>query len=104
MAKNEVGDSKVSAKAGDGLKMTKGGIKQTHTGGSDQAGKGGQAKGSSGLARIMEPEKNDDEFAKGIVAAPDELNAIRDDGNQGGMKAGIPSSLEAGILRTSRSG
>jgi hypothetical protein len=68
-----------------GLKITKAGIHQSHTGGSQSAGAEGHPHGKGGLARILEPEKNDDEFAKGTVGAPDELDGIREDGNQKGM-------------------
>jgi hypothetical protein len=60
------------------------GVKQTHSHGSAMSGDG-HAKGSGGLARILEPEKNEDEFAKGTVGSPEELDAIREDGNQGSM-------------------
>jgi hypothetical protein len=83
--KSSVGDHPKGAKAGDGLALnTKQGIKQVHSHGSEMAGKG-HVKGSGGLARILEPEKNEDEFAKGTVAAPDELAEIREDGNQKGL-------------------
>jgi len=83
--KGSVGDHPKGAKAGDGLALdAKQGIKQVHSHGSEMAGKG-HVKGSGGLARILEPEKNEDEFAKGTVAAPDELAEIREDGNQDGM-------------------
>lgn len=81
-AMGDVGDKARGAKAGDGLALNaKQGIKQTHTAGSEAAGK----TGKGGLSRILEPEKNEDEFAKGTVAAPDELEAIREDGNQDGL-------------------
>jgi hypothetical protein len=60
------------------------GIKQVNSHGSEMAGQG-HVKGSGGLARILEPEKNEDEFAKGTIGAPDELHEIRQDGNQGTM-------------------
>lgn len=83
MAKMNVGDSDKGAKASDGLALNaKQGIKQTHSSGSEMAGK----TGKGGLARILEPEKNEDEFAKGTTGAPDELADIRDKGgNQGSM-------------------
>jgi hypothetical protein len=61
------------------------GIHQSHSGGSQSAGESGHPSGKGGIARILEPEKNDDEFAKGSVGKPDELDAIREDGNQKGM-------------------
>lgn len=80
--KTSVGDHPKGAKAGDGLALdAKQGIKQEHSNGSEMAGK----TGKGGLARVLEPEKNEDEFAKGTVGAPDELDAIREDGNQDGM-------------------
>jgi len=60
------------------------GIKQSHTGGSE-AGTKGHSGSASGLERILTPEKNADEFAKGTVASPSELDSIREDGNQSGM-------------------
>ncbi len=70
--------------AGDGLALNaKQGIKQAHTVGSEVGTKHG--KGESGLDRILKPEKNADEFAKGTVGAPNELDAIREDGNQEGL-------------------
>lgn len=63
----------------DGLALNaKQGIKQVQSAGSKSAGK----TGKGGLARILEPEKNEDEFAKGTVGKPEELDAIREDGNQ----------------------
>lgn len=80
--KGSVGDHPKGAKAGDGLALdAKQGIKQEHSNGSEMAGK----TGKGGLSRVLEPEKNEDEFAKGTVGAPDELAAIREDGNQDGM-------------------
>lgn len=61
------------------------GIHQSHSGGSQTAGAKGHPHGAGGLARVLEPEKNDDEFAKGTVASPEELDAIREDGNQDGF-------------------
>ena len=67
----------------DGIALDgKQGIKQTHSNGS-QVGSSGHGKGSSGLERVLAPEKNDDEFGKGTVGAPAELDALREDGNQG---------------------
>jgi hypothetical protein len=60
------------------------GIKQSHSAGSQSAGAKGHP-GKGGLSRVLEPEKNDDEFGKGTVGRPDELDAIREDGNQGSM-------------------
>ena len=80
----DVGDKARGAKKSDGLALNaKQGIKQTHSNGSESAGK--HKKGAGGLGRLLEPEKNDDEFGKGTVGAPDELNAIREDGNQDGL-------------------
>src|SRR5271170_3995854 len=71
-------------KASDGLALdAKQGIKQEHTVGSEVGTK--HKSGSSGLDRILSPEKNDDEFAKGTVGAPKELDEIREGPNQGGM-------------------
>jgi hypothetical protein len=72
-------------KGGDGIALdAKQGIKQTHSNGS-QVGHSGHGKGSSGLDRILSPEKNADEFGKGTVGAPDELDGLREDGNQDGL-------------------
>ena len=72
-------------KGSDGLALdAKQGIKQTHSNGS-QTGSSGHGKGSSGLERVLAPEKNDDEFGKGTVGAPSELDGLREDGNQGGL-------------------
>lgn len=85
MAKKTLNDEAKGAKAGDGLALdAKQGITQSHTGGSEVGSKGHKG-GSSGLERILSPEKNDDEFAKGTVAAPSELDAIREGPNQDGM-------------------
>lgn len=82
MSKKSVGNHPKSEKASDGLALDANqGIKQTHSAGSEAAGK----TGKGGLARILEPEKNEDEFAKGTVGSPDELDAIRDGENQGSM-------------------
>jgi hypothetical protein len=63
----------------DGLALNaKQGIKQVHSVGSKTAHNGDR----DGLSVILEPEKNNDEFAKGTVAKPSELDAIREDGNQ----------------------
>lgn len=85
MAKKTLNDVAKSPKAGDGYALdAKQGIEQTHSNGS-QVGHSGHGKGSSGLDRVLAPEKNDDEFGKGTVGAPAELNAIREDGNQKGL-------------------
>jgi hypothetical protein len=85
MAKKTLNDEAKGAKAGDGLALdAKQGIEQSHSNGS-QSGHSGHGKGSSGLERLLEPEKNDDEFGKGTVAAPSELDEIRDGPNQDGM-------------------
>lgn len=82
--------SKPHAVTGSGIPAginldAKDGIHQSHSGGSESAGGKGHPKGAGGIARILEPEKNDDEFGKGTVGAPDELDGIREDGNQMGM-------------------
>ena len=78
-----VASIKVNVKESDGYALNaKEGIKQVQSAASEVAGKG-HHKGTTGLARLLEPEKNDDEFAKGTVAHPDELDEIREDGNQG---------------------
>jgi hypothetical protein len=83
--KSSVGDHPKSAKAGDGIALdAKQGINQTHSNGS-QVGHSGHGKGSSGLDRVLAPEKNDDEFGKGTIGAPSELDSIREDGNQDGL-------------------
>lgn len=70
---------------GDGLALNaQQGIKNVMSAGSESAGKG-QKKGAAGLSRVLESEKNDDEFAKGSVAAPHELGGIREGLNQGDM-------------------
>lgn len=68
MAKNTVNDKPSGGQTkGDGLAFNPNqGIKQV------QSGKSGGG--------------NVDEFAKGTVGAPDEVNAIREGANQGGMK------------------
>ena len=72
-------------KASDGLALdAKQGIRQEHTVGSE-VGNTHHKSGSSGLDRILSPEKNADEFAKGTVAAPTELDEIREGPNQGEM-------------------
>lgn len=78
-------DKAHNAKAGDGIALDANqGIEQTHSNGS-QAGHSGHGKGSSGLDRVLAPEKNADEFGKGTVGAPAELDALREDGNQKGL-------------------
>lgn len=83
MSKSKGVEDKVSgAKASDGLAGSgTQGIKQVHSVGSPTAGNGDK----DGIARILESEGNADEFAKGTVAKPSELEAIREDGNQGGL-------------------
>jgi hypothetical protein len=87
-AKSTIGNedySSAGVTATDGLKLdAKQGIKQTHSNGS-QSGHSAHGKGSSGLDRILAPEKNADEFGKGTVAAPAELDKLREDGNQDGL-------------------
>jgi hypothetical protein len=85
MAKKTLNDVPKSQKAGDGLALNaKQGITQSHTNGTTVGGKGHKG-GEGGLGRILSPEKNDDEFGKGTVGAPSELDAIREDGNQKGL-------------------
>jgi hypothetical protein len=55
------------------------GIKQHQSVGSPTSGNGDKR---DGLAKLLEPEKNNDEFGKGTVAKPSELDEIREDGNQ----------------------
>jgi hypothetical protein len=72
--------------ASDGLKLNaKQGIKQIHSAGDPVAHNKAQGAGKAGLARILEPANNADEFGKGTVGKPSELDAIRDDGDQGDM-------------------
>lgn len=92
MAKKTLNDKPTSATkhpsggvpAGISLSGEKG-IVQAHTGGSEQGESAHAGNIESGLDRILKPEKNKDEFAKGTVAAPSELDSIREDGNQEGM-------------------
>ncbi len=85
MARQKAGDTAPSPKAGDGLALdAKQGIKQVHSAGHESSGKG-HKKGESGLSRIMEPEKNDDEFGAGTTGKPDELAAVQEGKNQDGM-------------------
>jgi hypothetical protein len=84
MAKGKT-DRDGKSHAGDGLALDANqGIKSVHSAGSESAGKG-HKKGEAGLARVLEPEKNDDEFAKGIVGKPEETEALADGKNQEGM-------------------
>jgi hypothetical protein len=80
-----VGNEDYTSKGGtesDGLALNaKQGIKQVQSAGSKMAGNSHKG-GAGGIARILEPEKNEDEFAKGTVGKPEELDAIREDGNQ----------------------
>jgi hypothetical protein len=72
--------------AGDGLALNaQQGIKQIHSAGDPVAHNKSHGTGAAGLARILEPAKNADEFGKGTVGKPEELDAIRDDGDQGDM-------------------
>jgi hypothetical protein len=87
----DIGDMAKNAKAGDGLALNaKQGITQTHSSGSAMAGK----TGKGGLSRVLEPEKNEDEFAKGTVGAPGELNKIRED--EGNAALGDTSLIYGG--------
>src|SRR5277367_4987310 len=82
---NGVGNESYTGKGvteSDGIALNaKQGIKQIQGTGSKTASNGHKA-GAGGIARILEPEKNEDEFAKGTVASPEELDEIREDGNQ----------------------
>ena len=81
-----VGDPKPkgSDHAGDGLALdAKQGIKQENNVGRSTAD--GHGKGSSGLDRVMHSEGNADEFAKGTVGAPAELDGLQTGDNQGDM-------------------
>lgn len=61
------------------------GIKQTQHAGEKVASNGHKA-GAGGIARILEPAKNEDEFGKGTVGKPSELNDIREyGGDQSGL-------------------
>jgi hypothetical protein len=69
----------------DGIALNaKQGIKQIQHAGDPVSGNGHKA-GASGLARLLEPANNADEFGKGTVAKPEELDEIREDGNQSGL-------------------
>lgn len=84
--KSDVRDRGTGETPSDGLKLKAGqGIKQVHSVGDPVAHNKSHGTGAAGLARILEPAKNADEFAKGTVGKPDELDAIRDDGDQGDM-------------------
>jgi hypothetical protein len=79
------GDTKPNDKAGDGLALDAGqGIKQVQSAGHESSGKG-HKKSESGLSRLMEPEKNDDEFGMGTTGKPEELAAMTEGKNQDGM-------------------
>ena len=80
-----VGDHAKGAKASDGLKITMKGIKQVHSSNDPMAHNASHGGEGTGLARILEPAKNADEFGKGTVGKPSELDAIREDGDQGDM-------------------
>lgn len=82
-SKGSKGEGKLggAVKASDGLAMKNEGIKPRHSNGSKQAGKATEG----GLSRVLEPEKNVDEFGKGTVGHPEETEAIREDGNQEGL-------------------
>jgi hypothetical protein len=74
-----------SGPASDGLELdAMEGIKQVQRHHDKQSGQGHTAHGKDkgGLARILEPSNNADEFGKGTVGKPEELDAIRQDGNQ----------------------
>ncbi len=78
-------DKDAGAVAGDGLALDANqGIKRVDHAGSKVASNGHKA-GAGGIARILEPEKNEDEFAKGTVGKPEETEALAEDGNQDGM-------------------
>lgn len=85
------------AKAGDGLALdAKQGIKQSQRHGDKRSGQGSQGHGSgkTGLARLLEPSNNDDEFGKGTVAEPAELDKIREE--QGGTDLGETTLIYGG--------
>ena len=86
-----------------GLKITMKGIKQSHTGGSEIGSKG-HSGAASGLERILTPEKNVDEFAKGTVASPSELDDIREDGNQEGMDGDRTLLYGGGLFEREKAG
>ena len=74
--KSSVADHPKGAKAGDGLALdAKQGIKQVHSHGSEMAGKG-HVKGSGGLARILEPEKNEDRCYTADAPPPTPMRII----------------------------
>jgi hypothetical protein len=74
-----------SAAESDGLALDADeGIDRVDSAGHETAGKG-HLKGSAGLARVLEPEKNDDEFGKGIVGKPSETEGLAEGKNQDGM-------------------
>lgn len=84
MAKNSVGDHPKGAKKGDGLALDAGqGIKQKMSGNSEKGTSHGPS--GTGLDNVLASEKNADEFAKGTVGSPDEVNGIRESANQGSM-------------------
>jgi hypothetical protein len=75
-----------SATDGDGLALDAGeGIDRVDSAGHEAAGKGHKNSQHPGLDRILEPEKNDDEFGKGIVGMPKETEGLAEGGNQEGM-------------------
>jgi hypothetical protein len=70
---------------GDGIALDANeGINRVDSAGHETAGKG-HLKGEPGLSRLIEPEKNDDEFGKGTVGKPSETEGLAEDGNQEGM-------------------
>ena len=71
---------------GDGLALDADeGIDRVDSAGHEAAGKGHMNSKHPGLDRILEPEKNDDEFGKGIVGMPKETEGLAEGGNQEGM-------------------
>src|ERR1700683_1218710 len=74
---------------GDGLALDADeGIDRVDSAGHEAAGKGHKNSQHPGLDRILEPEKNDDEFGKGIVGMPKETEGLAEGGKQEGM-AGV---------------
>lgn len=80
-----VGNEEYTEKGGaksDGLALNaKQGIKQIQHAG-EKASSNGHKAGAGGIARLLDPAKNEDEFGKGTIAKPEELDEIREDGNQ----------------------
>lgn len=93
----EEGYTQGSGPASDGLALDAGqGIKQHQRHGDKRSGQGhaGHGSGKTGLARLLEPANNDDEFGKGTVAKPEELDKIRQE--QGGTDLGETTLIYGG--------